>query len=80
MNDTAKIVSERRLAAIMFTDMVGYSALTHRDEALAMEILEEQWSVIRGALVSHKGWDVDAIGYGFFVEFNSALHAVKCAV
>jgi TolB-like protein/class 3 adenylate cyclase/Tfp pilus assembly protein PilF len=80
MNDTAKIVSERRLAAIMFTDMVGYSALTHRDEALAMEILEEQRRVIRGALVSHKGREVDAIGDGFFVEFNSALDAVKCAV
>jgi adenylate cyclase len=32
---------ERQLAAIMFTDMVGYSAMVQRDEALALELLEE---------------------------------------
>jgi len=79
MNDSVQIESERRLAAIMFTDMVGYAALTHRDEALAMEVLEEQRRVVRHALSRHKGREVDAIGDGFFVEFNSALDAVKCA-
>ena len=32
---------QRKLAAIMFTDMVGYSALSQRDDKLALELLEE---------------------------------------
>jgi hypothetical protein len=34
-------IEQRKLAAIMFTDMVGYSALSQRDDRLALELLEE---------------------------------------
>jgi TolB-like protein/class 3 adenylate cyclase/Tfp pilus assembly protein PilF len=80
MNDSNPIESERRLSAIMFTDMVGYSALTQRNEALAMQMLEEQRNIIQGSLTKHKGREVDSIGDGFMVEFASALDAVNCAV
>ncbi|HSM72607.1 MAG TPA: tetratricopeptide repeat protein [Anaerolineales bacterium] len=80
MNASNPIESERRLSAIMFTDMVGYSALTQRNEALAMKLLEKQRSIVQGALAKHKGREVDSIGDGFMVEFASALDAVNCAV
>jgi len=38
---------QRKLAAIMFTDMVGYSAMAQRNEALALQLLEEHRSLLR---------------------------------
>src|SRR5437868_2514854 len=38
---------QRKLAAIMFTDMVGYSALAQRDDRLALELLEEHRRLLR---------------------------------
>ena len=71
---------ERRLAAIMFTDMVGYTTLAQRDEALALQFLDEQRGIIRPLLVKHSGREIDTIGDAFFVEFASSLEAVMCAV
>jgi adenylate cyclase len=71
---------QRRLAAIMFTDMVGYSALAQRDEGLALELLEEHRALLRPAFLKHQGQEVKTIGDGFLVEFASAVAAVNCAV
>lgn len=72
--------TERRLAAIMFTDMVGFSALTQRDEALALELLAEHQQLLRPVFAHHGGREIKATGDGFLVEFASALHAVRCAI
>src|ERR1043166_5995850 len=40
-------IEQRKLAAIMFTDMVGYSALSQRDDKLALELLEEHRRLLR---------------------------------
>jgi adenylate cyclase len=70
----------RRLAAIMFTDMVGYSALTQKDEALALQLLEEHRKILRPHFGRHGGREIETAGDAFFVEFNSAVEAATCAI
>ena len=75
-----ELTSTRRLAAIMFTDMVGYSALVQQNESQALLLLEEHRLVIRPLLERHRGREVKTIGDAFLVEFSNALDAVQCAI
>lgn len=70
----------RKLAAIMFTDMVGYSALAQKNEALALDLLDEHRKILRPLFTRHEGREIDTAGDSFFVEFNSAVEATNCAV
>jgi adenylate cyclase len=64
----------------MFTDMVDYTTMSERDEALALTLLEEHKRLLRPVFARHKGREVKSIGDGFLIEFPSALEAVRCAL
>jgi len=64
----------------MFTDMVGYTALTQKSEVLALELLEEHRRLLHALFPKYGGKEVRSIGDGFLVEFASALEAARCAL
>jgi adenylate cyclase len=71
---------DRRLQAIMFTDIVGYSALTQSDEKLAILVIERHNRLLRPLFAKHNGREIKSIGDSFLLEFDSALEATTCAI
>ena len=72
---------ERRLAAILAADVVGYSRLMGADEAGTLAALKAvRRELIDPAITEHKGRIVKTTGDGLLVEFASAVDAVTCAM
>src|SRR5690348_5832044 len=72
---------QRRLAAILAADVVGYSRMMQADEAGTLAALKSRRMEILQPLVSkHHGRVVKVMGDGVLVEFASAVNAVACSV
>ena len=71
---------ERRLAAIMFTDIVGYTALMARDEEAGRRARDRHEAVVRPLVEKYHGEWVERTGDETLSAFPSALEAVNCAL
>lgn len=70
----------RRLMAIMFTDIKGYSSMMGADEAATVELVLEHRHIMRAAIADHEGHEHETIGDAFVVLFESVVNAVRCAI
>jgi TolB-like protein len=72
---------ERRLAAILAADVVGYTRLMGADESGTLQRLKAQREdVLEPLIAAHRGRIVKLMGDGLLVEFGSIVDAVVCAV
>ena len=70
----------RHSAAIMFTDVVGYTAMMGADEELALKLLQQNHKVQKSLIEKHQGTFIKELGDGFLAYFASADSAVQCSL
>jgi len=71
---------ERKLAAIMFTDIAGYTALSAKDSTKASKLLKIQKDTLKPIVEKHGGSWMKEIGDGLLLTFDSATSAVECSI
>ena len=70
----------RRLAAVVFTDVVGYSARMQRDERTTIALVQADFDRMRVLCAEHEGEILNTMGDGMLMCFGSAVQAVSCAL
>jgi hypothetical protein len=79
-NTSSAVQTEnRRLAAIMFTDIVGFSRQMGSNEARTLRLLEIHNQLIQQAVAEYHGTVIKTVGDAFLADFPSVVHAVQGA-
>src|SRR5580765_7024488 len=74
------MLQTRQLAAIMFTDIVGYTALMGNDEKKAFELLSKNRQIQKPIIEKYHGRWIKELGDGVMASFNTASDAVNAAM
>ena len=72
--------TQRKLAAIMFTDIVDYSAMADKNEKSALDLLRTHNTLLRDEFDKFNGIEIKNTGDGFLVKFPNSLDSVKSAI
>ncbi|MBI3758030.1 MAG: adenylate/guanylate cyclase domain-containing protein, partial [Deltaproteobacteria bacterium] len=79
MNGDTPATETRKLAAIMFTDIVGFSRQMGADEARMLRVLEVHNQLIQHAVAAHHGHVIKTMGDSFLVDLPPVVNAIQCA-
>jgi class 3 adenylate cyclase len=77
---SGRVPSQRTLAAIVFTDVVSFSARMHTDEVGTLKLLQRDFAEMRRLCAEHEGEVLKTTGDGLLLTFTSAVQAVACAL
>ena len=80
INTDIPATEQRKMAAIMFADMTGYTALMQEDEALAKILRIRQKQTLEKLIPAHNGIIIQYFGDGTLSMFDSAADAVRCGM
>jgi len=69
-----------RLAAIMYTDIVGFSRMMERDESGTLKILQFHNTLVTDIVTKRHGTVIKTIGDAFLVDFRNTVEALQCAM
>ena len=78
MNNSGEIV--RKLAAIVFTDIVDFTRLSSIDEIKALDLIDKQRELLKPIVKSYDGEWLKEMGDGLLFSFKSSIKAVDCAI
>lgn len=72
--------NHHKLAAIVFTDIVGYTKHMEEDEKRTMQLLQKQREIVSPIVKFYNGEIIKELGDGLLIMFTSAVEAVRCAI
>ena len=73
-------ISNKKLKAIVFTDIVNFTQLSAKDEQHALELIDKQREIVKPIVKKHSGEWLKEIGDGLLFSFDSSLDAVNCSI
>ena len=75
-----KSLSQKKLKAIVFTDMADFTQISAQDEDRALDLIQKQNDIIKPIVEKHNGEWLKEIGDGLLFSFDSSLEAVRCSI